>query len=200
MRIKIGFSNLSILAQIARARDIVNKMTGNASFPTPNPTLADFTIAIDALDLAYTEALNRDKTKIATRNIRRTEMLTLAKLLSYYVQDVSAGNEEVILSSGYDVVRRGDVGPVGQVLNLHTRNGYFLGSFGALWDRVTGAGAYIVEISDDGETFRLFRVALSTRVEITGLEPGQLYYVRVSAVGKSGHGVPSDVSVHNAAF
>lgn len=200
MRIKIGFSKLSILAQIARARDIVNDMTGNSNFLTPVPALADVTAAIDALDLAFTEALTRDQNKIAIRNIRRKELLVLTSQLAYYVQDVSGGDEEIILSSGYGVVRRGNLDPVGQVLNLRTRNGVHLGSFGALWDRVTGAGAYIVEISDDGETFRLFQVVLQTRVEVTDLVPGQLCYVRVTAVGRTGHGVPSDVSVHNAAF
>jgi hypothetical protein len=44
--VKLGFSRLSVPAKIQSARNIVAKMTGNAKFPTPVPTLASITTAV----------------------------------------------------------------------------------------------------------------------------------------------------------
>ena len=52
-RVKQGFSGLSVPEQVERARLIVTKTTGNASYTTPNPALADVSAAATALETAY---------------------------------------------------------------------------------------------------------------------------------------------------
>jgi hypothetical protein len=45
-------------------------MTGNATFPTPNPTLATFQADIEALNTAETAVLARTKGAADTRNAK----------------------------------------------------------------------------------------------------------------------------------
>jgi hypothetical protein len=59
-------------ALIVDAQAIVKRMTGNASFPNPTPTLGTLALAIDELRLAETAALARTKGAVATRNEKRT--------------------------------------------------------------------------------------------------------------------------------
>src|SRR5437762_1048104 len=117
-RVKLGFSGLSVPAQIERGRSIVVEMSGNANFPTPNPALAGVTTAINALETAYNESRGRDKVKMDIMRLRRAEFLNLMRTLGAYVQETTAGDEEEILSSGFAVVTRGPKPPVGKILGL----------------------------------------------------------------------------------
>ncbi|MBL0309038.1 MAG: fibronectin type III domain-containing protein [Bacteroidetes bacterium] len=200
-KVKMGFAGLSIPSQIERSRWIVTRITGNPNYPTPIPSLADLTTATDALEVAYNDSRNGDKNLMVIMRLRQKAMLDIIRKLAAYVQDESAGDEEAILSSGFGVVQRGGPLYVGQVLNLRTKGGVNSGTIRAVWDKVTGAGAYIVEVSDTGpagESFTQYRVVIGSRMDITGLNPGGLYWIRVTAVGRSGYGLPSDPSVHNA--
>jgi hypothetical protein len=46
-------------------------MTGNTAFPTPSPSMATVTAAINDLQAAKTAALARTKGAVATRNEKR---------------------------------------------------------------------------------------------------------------------------------
>lgn len=101
-RVKIGF-NVPVPQQIAESRNKVTKITGNPRFPVPTPSMADVTIAIDELEVAYMEALNRDKEKKAIMRIKRKALKDKIVKLADYIQTESGGDEEAILSSGYGV-------------------------------------------------------------------------------------------------
>lgn len=200
MRLKLGFSGLSIPAMIVRARNIIAKITGNIFFPNPNPTLADATSAVDATEVAYNDAIYGGKILKSILYLRVFAMLNIFRRMGAYVQAESGGDEEIILSSGFDVVRRGEPIIVGQVINLRTVDGPYVGSIHAIWDPVRGARAYIVEISDVSQNgpYSQYLVVVKTRIDIIGLEAGKAYWVRVTAVGRSGYGLPSDPSIHLA--
>ena len=195
-KIKIGFSNLDVPKQVERSRKIQTAMLGNPDFPDPSPKLDVLKKATDLLETAYNESRGRDKNKIQIMKLRRAEMLGLIVQLSAYVQSTSAGNKEIILSSGFDVIQRGTPQPpVGQVLNLRLSSGSISGSIKALWDRVPGAKIYAIEISNDPFTDASFKLTASsskTRCQLEGLNPGTKYWVRIAAVGKDGTGKWSD--------
>ncbi|MBL0309701.1 MAG: fibronectin type III domain-containing protein [Bacteroidetes bacterium] len=177
-------------------------MTGNLSFPAPSPTLPNVKTATDALLVAYNEAKDLGKTKTYIMRQRRAALLALISRLAAYVQDVSDGVGTVILSSGFGVTAEPrPLAPVGMVLHLRLRGGKFPGSIHAIWDKVIGAGAYAVEISDEGpspDSFYLHKIVLSSRCDIIHLEPGRMYWVRVYAVGRLGYGEVSGVCVAHA--
>ncbi|MBL0308231.1 MAG: fibronectin type III domain-containing protein [Bacteroidetes bacterium] len=203
MRIRIGFKDLSIPNQIERARNIVRMMTGNPKFPAPSPTLAFVTNRIKALEAAYIKAANGGKNHIDARTLRLKEMLSAIRELAAYVQMESHGDQEVILSSGFEVILRGAPVPVSKVLKLRTRGGRYVGSIHAVWAKVKGAVAYIVEVSDAqpvAESFRIYKVVAQTRHDIINLAPGKVHWVRITAVGRAGYGLPSDPSIQVSTY
>lgn len=201
-RVKMGFFNLSIPNQIERSRLIAGKMTANLNFPFPNPSVASMENAIDDLEVAYNQSRTGDSVWVAIMKLRRKDLMEMVRRMASYVQAESQGDEEKILSSGFDVVRRGvPLPPVGQVQNLRLKSGSEPGSIRVLWNKVKGSFCYMIEISDEGmspESFELYRVVGKTRWDIIGLEPGGVYWVRISAVGCSGYGAPSAIAVASA--
>ncbi|MBL0310376.1 MAG: hypothetical protein IPP77_12090 [Bacteroidetes bacterium] len=93
-RVKIGF-NVSVPQQIEKSRNFVISLTGNPFYAMPIPALADITLAVDALEVAYIEALNRDKEKKRIMRIRRRALKELIVKLADYVQTQSGGDEEI---------------------------------------------------------------------------------------------------------
>jgi hypothetical protein len=86
---------------------VVQRMTGNPSFPTPIPTLAVLTAAVAALHDAETVALSRVKGAATVRNDKRTALVALLQQLCGYVQTIADGTPEnaaaIIESAGLAV-------------------------------------------------------------------------------------------------
>src|SRR5437016_5760123 len=119
-KLKVGFSKHDVLYQIERSRQIQVDMTGNANFPTPSPTLAAVKTATDACEVAYNDAIHGDKVLKELFKERRKDMLALINQLADYVSNIAVGDKEIILSSGFSVVKVSEPTPlVGQVMNLH---------------------------------------------------------------------------------
>jgi hypothetical protein len=82
-------------------------MTGNASFPTPTPTLAAVTQGIVDLQAAEVSALTRTKGAVSVRNEKRAALIALLKQLGRYIQATAdAGADSggsIILSAGVTV-------------------------------------------------------------------------------------------------
>jgi len=55
-KIKLNLSTLSIPEKLGKAQQIVAALTGNVSFPTPSPSLANITTATSDLRTAYSDA------------------------------------------------------------------------------------------------------------------------------------------------
>lgn len=55
-KVKLGLRGLTVVQKVEYARQIVSKMTGNAVFPTPVPSLAAVNTAALAAETAYNDA------------------------------------------------------------------------------------------------------------------------------------------------
>lgn len=84
-----------------KADHIVEQMTGNPAYPSPQPSLASITTASAALRAAITAAMGGGRMETAVRNARRTELKNLLDRLADHVSSVAGNNEEVVLSSGF---------------------------------------------------------------------------------------------------
>ena len=96
-------------ALITYAQGIVKGMTGNGSFPTPSPTLAAVSAAINDLQTAETAALARTKGAVATRNEKRVALVALLEQLRSYIQstaDATIKNGASIIQSAGITVRK----------------------------------------------------------------------------------------------
>lgn len=191
----MGFYGLTIPAQVERTRLITGKMTGNVNYTTPNPTLAAVDDAADELETAFNASRNLDKEKMAAMRLRRKELLALVVLLAGYVQTTSGGDEEKILSSGFDIRAQGLPKPVvaGEVTNLQVGDGSVNGSVLLNWDRAKNAVIYVIEVSTSSEfadgDYR--GITTKTQKEIDELNSGTRYWIRVTALGREKAGNPS---------
>jgi hypothetical protein len=100
---KLNFYRLGIALKIQKAKEVVNRMTGNANFTTPNPALAVLTAAINALEAAYEAAADGGKTLTATMHAKEAILDGLMAQLEDYISSVSAGDILKIQSSGFEV-------------------------------------------------------------------------------------------------
>ena len=93
-KVKLNFRRLSVPEKIAKARQIITALTGNASFPNPNPPLETITAGINALDGAYATTQSRKqavKTAVADQTTKEDALDQLISKCGSYVESV-AGN------------------------------------------------------------------------------------------------------------
>lgn len=105
-QIKLNFSRLSIPEKIARARQIVASMTGNAHFSAPQPPLSAITGAADDLEVAAADAQTARQAAKTRTTIQNSKEDVLDRIVSQeggYVYAVSGGDEAIVQSAGMDV-------------------------------------------------------------------------------------------------
>jgi hypothetical protein len=198
-QIKLNFSRLSIPEKIARARQIVLSMTGNAHFTTPQPSLAVITAATDELEQAESDtqaARQEAKTKTTIRNTKEDGLTRLVSQEGGYVTAVAAGDEAVIQSAGMDVrATPGTSSAPTQPQALGATAGDHDGEMDLSWDPVVEAASYVIETSPDPPTATSWKhqgVSTKSSFTVTGLQSGSRIWFRVAAINASGQSGWSD--------
>lgn len=196
-RLKYGLSGLSASELLLKSIHIVEKMTGNANFPTPDPTIAAIETAQDELAQATQAALDGGKDRTATRDMKADTLRGLLQDVGDYVQATSKGDAAKILSSGFEIVQPG--GPIGameQVNNLVAATSGLMGAIDLGWEPVRGASDYIIEMSatdpNDQAQWTLLGYSSKASFHAEGLDSVKVYWFRVCALGTAGKGPYSD--------
>lgn len=205
-RIKLNFANLSVTEKVAKARQIVASLTGNAAFATPTPALAAITAAIDGLETAEGESQTAKqvaKTKTSARNDREDTLDKIMSQLAGYVESVAGDNEEMIRSAGMDTraAPTSTSGAPGQPQGLNATAGDHEGEVDLSWDTVAGARSYVIEKSPDPPTNSSWThagVSTKSRSTVSGLTSGSKFWFRVAAVGTNGQSGWSDPATRMA--
>lgn len=197
-----GMAGLNRGQRLVRSQDIVDHLTGNPGFLTPNPTLAATQADIDdasaksvAAAVANTNARNAAQAFREAMDKLDNDIVRLAR----YVENVGNDDEALILSSGFLI--RPPAGP--SVLpaapgNVRVTAGAFTGQLVVRFDTVEGAVMYFIQTSatpTDPDSW--VERARSTRglVNLEGLPVGGECFVRVAGGGAAGQGPWSDVAV-----
>jgi hypothetical protein len=177
-------------ALVTYAQNIVTRMTGNATFPSPVPALSVVTTATNELQNAETAALARTHGAVAIRNEKRTTLIALLQQLKAYVQSVADGNIEngasIIESAGIAVKKAAVRKP-------------------RVFDAVPGAVSGTVKLvaasagprssyewqysTDGGKTWVTAALSIQAKATVPGLTPGasvQFRYRPVTAKGGEG--------------
>ena len=187
---------------IEKARFIHGKMTGNASFPTPIPTLIALLAFIDALADAYENALNGGKVQKALMRIALKDLMSALKTMLGYVQSVSAGDETMILGSGYDVKRpRVPAGILPPPVNARSVFGNVPGEVILRWGGVPKKLIYKVQINDtpgDDGKWKDYTYTGKVRLVIGSLTSDHVYAFRIATISSDGIGNYSDIAAHKA--
>jgi len=197
---RLNLGSLTIAEKIAKAQQIVAALTGNASFPTPSPALANITSAANELKSASDDVLvvrQSGKEKTAVQNQKEDALNQLLTQCAAYVESVAGNNEQLILSAGLDMraAAVSNTDPPNQPQALTATAGDHDGEIDLSWDTVGGAKSCVVEKSGDPVTPTTWSHAgVSTRSNYTadGLTSGTRYWFRVAAVNSNGQSGWSD--------
>ena len=197
--VALGLSKLSVLQLLATAKLIVKKMTGNTSFPAPDPPLADITTAANKLQGSSDEVAQAKKTLSQKVSLQTTDELALRALLTAqgnYVDNRAKGDKAIIESAGMSASEQG--GPVGmmpQVDGLATTRGDNPGEVDAHWNPISKRNNYIVQYTADpidNSKWETKGNPTKSSFTITELVSGSKIWVRVCANATAGAGPFSD--------
>jgi len=191
-----GFGKLADALLQSKAQTIVGSMTNNASFPTPDPALADVQTAINAFEAAIVKAADGGKTEGIIKNQKKAELIDLLHQLGKYVTFTAGENEAVATSSGFSVLKpRTPSAPLQKPGNLVLQEGPNAGELQLTFNRVVGARTYMYQYTLDPLTQDSNWTGLpgtSRKFLFTNLESGKRCWVRVIAYGINNQAVISD--------
>ena len=180
---------------ILYATNIAQKMTNNANFPTPTPTIATLSAAVNDLHAAETVALSRAKGSATVRNDKRAVLVSLLQQLDGYVQsiaDASPENGAAIIESAGLAVRK--ITPRGK-RTFAARPGALSGSAVVTAASVGPRSSYEWQSSTDGGKTWVFAPATTQgTTKIAGLPAGttvQFRYLTVTPKGGQGDWSPA---------
>ena len=192
----IGFLTVSSDALLVTgAQTIVTAMTTNPDYPTPTPTLATVTTALNAFIVAIANAADGGKEETAIKNAKRAELTSLLRQLASYV-GVTCGNDMAkLLSSGFPTQKpnRSPIGVLPAPDAPVATPGPLTGQLDAVSAPVFGAYTYNwrVALASAPTVFVQQVQTTAARNTFSGLTPGQVYFIQLNAVGSAG---PSDWS------
>ena len=170
----------------------IEKINGNANFPTTSPTTGSLQLLIDDLSHTATEINGGDLSKIPHRETLMLQSENAIRLLSYDIQKQSAGDPEKIQSAGFEVRKgRSAAKPVGQVLKLKSKT-FVDGKIKLSWGKVPYSRMNFIDVTSNpvaGPWAPMGKTGRSSIV-FTGLNPGQMYYFRVYGSNNLGDGEP----------
>jgi hypothetical protein len=172
---------------ITYVQGILKALTGNATFPTPNPPLAAISSAVSDLQVAETAALTRAKGTVATRNEKRAALASLLQVLRAYVQSIADASPEnapsIIESAGLAIKKT----PVHAPRVFAAKPAAVSGSV-KLFAPVAGKrAAYLWQYStDSGKTWLDESPTLQAKTTVTGLVSGTTVQFRYRSIIKGG--------------
>ena len=183
VKVALNMTKLSVPDKINRARFIVNCLTGNSNFTTPNPTLSTIVQAINNLEVAWNNAADGGKTKTALMHDAENALMNLMSRLAHYVEDTAANDENKIHSSGMDIKKPATATNKGDFyVEQSEESGVVIAKISS-----KGIAVYFWETStDEGKTWTQALEGTQSRVELSGLTPGQKYLFRVRYTDKEG--------------
>jgi hypothetical protein len=201
-QIKLDFKGKTPEELVNFFTEIITAMTGNAAFPTANPTLATLSATRDALQTKINDVKAKEniwRAAIVARDTQEDTSVDLFTQLSSYVQNASGGDEVKIISSGFHVRSTATSSPVTAPQDLRATSGDNEGEIDLAWDRVRNAGSYEVQCREQGTTdWQPVKTVTKSRFTVENLTPGKTYSFRVRAIGAQGEGPWSDEAVKRA--
>jgi hypothetical protein len=191
-KVSLGFARLPDGALVSKAEFINTQMTGNATYPTPSPSLSSLSSATGDFEVALFAAEGGGKQKTAAKNAARSALLAVMRSLALYVEQKAAGDLAKLLSSGYDAQKqREPAGVLPAPLNVTLKQGTLSGTLNLRAQPVQNAGSYEVQRTTNPAQESAWQdvgALTAARMTLEGLTPGTVYTARIRAVGAKGPG------------
>ncbi|MCF8278130.1 MAG: fibronectin type III domain-containing protein [Flavobacteriales bacterium] len=168
----------------------------HATFPTPNPPLADLALHADALDAAETAASEGGKDRTRLRDAALSKATDDMNLQVLYVQTVTLGDRDMTALAGMETQAVPSEWPVPDMPEgFKVRPGTLEGSIYMFCKNTRYKREYVfemwVEDTAGGGNWKGIQVQTSGRYQHEGLERGKIYRFRVYAKNSKGRGLAS---------
>jgi len=194
LKITLNLSKKTILDAIAYCRLIVQKLTGNTKFTTPDPALTALTTAAteaETANTAYESSKETTKQLLTVRNQKWDAMNALITKEAAYVGGHSDTTADVE-SAGFSATPPASPTQIpAQVINLSVTQGDNNGALDQHWDPDPTAKSYELQTSTDPMTDSSFThrdTVTKSSCTTTGLTSGTRIWSRVRAVNPAGKG------------
>jgi hypothetical protein len=188
--VKLEWHRRSVSDKLLKTEFIIQQMTTNAAtFATPNPALADVEAAKGDLAAAAVNAQAGGVALTLAKNEAEDALDDLIKQLASYVQNISGGDESIILEAGMDVRKLpSPLPPPPQVENLDAYPTRTQGEVQLNWDPLGRSYFYQIEMyleEDAGGSWSKLAVSSKSKFLVTGLTTGAVYQFRVAGIGRN---------------
>lgn len=190
-----NFARLTDAALANLGGTTLQAMTGNANFPTPQPTLEDYGTAVDDFkDKLETASRKGSPMDFSIKNESREALLAQMRLLAQYVNNTANGVVSALLSSGFPLKAQPGTMPVPAVPErVRLSDGRQRGQLRLDFDAVKYAWEYEYAVAheNDGQGQPQWGELLATTISrgniIAPVVAGLTYFVRVRA--RNGRGI-----------
>lgn len=198
LRVSMTCLRLGLYAFIGFARQVVSKMTNNANYTTPMPTLTEVSAGLDDLQAKADAAVGGGKIAMDVRDAAWENSIMQVRSLGAYVQLNCQNNLDILQSSGFFPTKTPTpYGALAAPTNLRTKYNGHAGQLLLQLDRVFGvtAGYCYQQAESLNGPFVEITNSNKTTVKVTGLTPATTYYFRACANGAKGPSGWSNVVV-----
>jgi len=184
----LDFLKLSVSEKIEFYRNVVSKMTGNASFTSPDVPLATATTQINTLETDVAGAKSGAHQAVAKMHQSLKTVDTTFHKLATYVDRIADGNDAVIMSSGFHISKQPEPR---STKTFEVKAGENPGEIELVHKTVKGAKAYVWQYSigtlpADEKQWIYGGATTKAKFKITGFESATKVWFRVLAVTING--------------
>ncbi|MFH0895001.1 MAG: fibronectin type III domain-containing protein [Bacteroidota bacterium] len=190
VKVLLDFLKYSVVRKIEFGRNVITKMTGNASFTNPDLTLAQATTLTNNIEAALIAA--DGGSKAAKASLLQAEKLWDEgfRKMVLYVERIALGNEALILSAGFECTHQPAPALHPEFVVKHGKmEGEVLLSHKAVQVRAAWVWQCVPDpIPANEKEWIQAGITLSAKFKINGLESGKKYWFRVAVVTTKGQG------------
>lgn len=200
-KIKLALAGVNAAALIEKCGTLITKLTDNANFPSPTPSLAELTAAVTELTSATIAASKGDRELILVRREQEIVVANMIRNLAGYVTMTADGNGAKIASAGFELVKLPEPQPaISRPVDFKAQRGAHTGEVELSWRLVRNAATYVVEMTTGDPqlpetTWATAAITTKVKIKFSDLNVGQFYYYRVKAIGRNSESPFSDISL-----
>jgi len=171
-----------------KASTIASSLDGNPYYAALAENVTTIRAKITRFDDYLSKMADGNRQVTAEKNVARTELTDVLCDTGRLVQNISKGDEVMILSSGYDMTRKATpvVDVLDQPTNIVVKAGKISGSLEVSWDAVDHARSYEVRYCKAPKTDTTVYEKLTTlkrKTTLDNLVQGQQYLIQIAGVG-----------------
>ena len=187
-KVTLDFIKLSPVNKASHYHTVIDHMSNNSLYPSPDASMIDAQTVVVALDKAILAAVDGGHIAISALNDAVASADAVFRILAAYVERIALGDETSILSSGFHFSKQ--PAPRNKE-TLVAKDGSHSGSVQLDTLRIDRGVTYVWQmykgkLPDNDSDWVQIGITTQTSFEINNLDIATKYYFRVAAVTPDG--------------